>query len=293
MVHLEPSLEAARRYLGAGQLERARTELVALDAKAGEKPRSRELAAAWRELRAWPALHAATCAEATRALAEVEEPQVRRIARERADGLALQAAEQAVRARRYAMARHALQCGSRELRRDSRTRQLSLTIAAELGLGCIEEQDWDCALKEASTLLAMKVESDAEGLLVGVQQGLKRELDEMMSRLDAEEDPLDRRVLAVVAVRRWALYLEITAGADRLQGSPYEARLAHLAFWRVPNEELRQLVKAYRGEPSERQRWEQVLRERMEVSPRTPWPSEVPEVEARERAPASWPLFRR
>lgn len=267
MVRFEPSVGAARRFMEAGELSRARAELLALDGQ-GEWTKRTDVAAAWRELRMWRALHAPTCARATEALREVKEPTARHAVQARIDALAWREAEAAVRARRYADAQTALGCGSAALRADPLHRGLRLTIAAELGRTCLAEAHWDCAMLQARQLHELADPAAAHALLIEVQQGVKRSLDEQMAALRADPEPAGWRSLARAAVWLWARYLEITPDGKvdpRLQRSPYEPSAAELLLPGMQDSELVELVRAYGGEASEREYWEDILRGRMQV----------------------------
>jgi hypothetical protein len=198
----EPSEAAARRYIEAGRLDLARTELDALG-----DARDDDLAPLWADVHLKEALAAKTCSDATQHLTKIASntPQHAK-ARAHADALAMGAAETALASNQLVAARSALRCASDDGRANP-GRILGARIEIAAARSCLDAKDWPCVISRAKEATDLGAGPDADTVRAQAFTAIRTEVDEAIARAKTEKDLAARVRLRRSAIDQWGRYL--------------------------------------------------------------------------------------
>lgn len=204
----EPSSAAARRFIDAGELERAEAELSALGA-----PGDGELAPLWADVHLTRALATKTCAAASELVAKIaaNAPQHAK-AQAHADALALTEIEAALADRRNAAAAASLQCASDAVRAGAAGRRAHARIQADAAKGCLAARDWACVFARATEVEGDGEREAAVDLREAARTAIRTEVDASIGAARTEKDLARRIELRRAAADLWSQHLLLETG---------------------------------------------------------------------------------
>jgi hypothetical protein len=199
----EPSNAEVRRYIEAGQLDRAKAELEALG-----DPRDKEQASLWADLHLKHALATTSCPAAAEWIAKLADNSAQRAqALAHADRLAVAATESALQSQRLDEARVALECASDA----SRTRPEGLALQARMQLAmasqCLNAKDWPCVMSRTSDARALGAIQESDTVRAKALSVIRADLDFAVGSAESEKELPRRVTLQRTAIDLWTTYL--------------------------------------------------------------------------------------
>jgi hypothetical protein len=199
----EPSAADARRFIDAGELERAEAELSALG-----DPGDGELAPLWADVHLARALATKTCAAASGMVAKIgaNAPQ-RAKAEAHADALAVVEIEAALGERRSDAAAASLRCASDTLRAGAAGRRAHARIQADVAKSCLAARDWACVFARATDVDGDGEREAAAALREAARAAIRTEVDSSIGAARNEEDLARRIELRRAAADLWSRHL--------------------------------------------------------------------------------------
>jgi hypothetical protein len=219
-IFAEPSARAARRYVDAGQLDLARTELSALGSPSSH-------AVAWADLKLQETKAESDADRAQERAAGIPNKLPQALAaRAHVDQLLLRAASDDLAAQRLASARKRLENLSDTAKSSAASRAAFGELALAEGKQCLAARNWACALTGAKQAIAFGHVERGQVLQQSTVASLRTYADAALLKAEGTKDLAARVAAQKEAVAAWVAYAAVAPEVEPEPARVLEVRQA-------------------------------------------------------------------